>query len=462
MDITVSYSQTKHKDSVVVPASGKYKDPSLLRTIFIGRNYREEWITPVRIPILNLKNELGGFTIVDSGGGRQTNNLRLKDRQGNEWILRSVDKDIEKSLLPPLRNTMVEILMQDLQSAIHPYAALTIPVLAEAVGITVSKPTVFFVPDDPALEEYRSIFANTVCLLEEREPTPDQSETKSTNTVFEKLFTESDHRLLQKKILKARLLDMLIADWDRHEDQWRWGINDSSGINYYYPIPRDRDFAYFNSDGLFIKFASWISLPQMKGFTKKATGLKRLNAKVLDLDLRWLNELSAADWKAEISMLQKNLSDSIINQAVQRIPAEIYASSGNKLVNKLITRRNGLMKYAMNYYHFLARHPVIFGTDDQELIRISSCDSGICVTVQGNKNNQIIYSRKFNPRETKRIFVKGQDGNDQFIVDENVSSSIKLYLEGGDGNDLYSVKGNIKTKIEDDNKVSGKSVLVHK
>jgi hypothetical protein len=457
------FAQRK-KDSITVPASTKYADPTLLRKIFIGRNYRKEWTTPVTIPVFRLREEHGGFAIVDSGGGKQTNTLRLIDKKGNEWVLRSVDKDIEKSLVPSLRNTMVESLMQDLQSAIHPYAALTIPVLAKSVGLIAPNPYIFFIPDDPAFGEHRSIFANTVCYLEEREPTPDNSETESTKTVLENIDDESENRLPQKQMLKARLLDMLVGDWDRHEDQWRWGEKHSAGINYYYPIPRDRDFAYFNSDGLFIKFASHVSLPYMKGFKKQASGLRRLNAKVLALDMRWLNELTAEDWKKTIKELQKNVTDSVINKAVKKIPAEVYAFRGNNIASKLKTRRDGLMKHAIRYYEFLSAQPTIFGTEEQDVFRISSTNSGISINVRqpgSNKKDKVTYQRKFYPRETKKIFIRGLGGNDRFIVDQTVSSSIKLYLEGGDGNDEYSVKGKIKTRIDDTNKASTKAALAH-
>ena len=148
---TVSIAQHRAKDSVVVPASTKYVVTSPLRTVFIGKNYRKEWIQPVKIAVLDLKREQGGFAIVDSGGGRQTNNLKLVDRKGNEWILRQVDKDIEKSMLAPLRNTFVETIMQDFQTGLHPYAALTVPVLAKAAGVPTSRPRLFFVPDDAFL-----------------------------------------------------------------------------------------------------------------------------------------------------------------------------------------------------------------------------------------------------------------------------------------------------------------------
>lgn len=416
----------------------------------------------MKLPVFELGKLHGGFAITDSGGGRQTNTLRLQDRNGKEWTLRSVDKDIEKSMIPGLRNTMVETLMQDLQSAIHPYAALTVPVMARAMGIIVAEPRVYFVPDDTAFGQNRSTFANTVCLLEQREPTPDNSETKNTEKVLEKVTEETDHRLQQKTVLKARLLDMLIGDWDRHEDQWRWGINDSSGTKYYYPIPRDRDFVYFRSDGLFIEFASRLFMPYMKGFTREPKGLRRLNAKIIDLDREWLNELNGDDWKSAIEFLRQRITDSVVYRAVKRIPPVVYNLSGPQIVSKIISRRDAFMKHAMDYYVFLASHPVISGTDENETFRISSNDSGISVTVYhkepGNKN-KITYQRSFRHGETKKISIRGLGGNDQFNVDKDVLSSIKLYLEGGEGKDLYSLGGKIKTRVIDSNRAIARQTL---
>ena len=460
--IRVVFAQHQYQDSVIVPASEKYTVTSPLRILFIGENYRKEWTQPVKIPVLNLRREQGGLVIVDSGGGKQTNNLRLTDRFGNEWTLRSVDKDIEKSMLEPLKNTIVETLMQEFQTALHPYAALTIPVLAKAAGVTVSDPRIFYIPDDPTLGKYGSLLANSVCFLEKREPTPDHSETKSTNTVQHKITDETDHRLLQKSILRARLLDMLIGDWDRHEDQWRWGVKDSAGTQYYYPIPRDRDFVYFRSTGLFVKFASIFFQPYMRGFSRTPRALHRLNAKIIHIDQQWLNELDAEDWKTIIATFQKNVTDSVIEKAVKQMPPEIYSLSGNGIVLKLKSRRDALMKHGMRYYKFLTSHTVIEGSDEIEFFRISSDGKNICVSVQEKSPGQkTIYQRTFNPDETKKISIRGLGGDDQFLVTEDVSSLIRLNLEGGDGKDAYHVNGKIRTRIDDRDK-PGKFVLARK
>jgi hypothetical protein len=47
----------------------------------------------------------------------------------------------------------------------------------------------------------------------------------------------------EAEYIKARLFDMLIGDWNRNEDQWRWGEYKKKKI-VYKPIPRDRDQAF--------------------------------------------------------------------------------------------------------------------------------------------------------------------------------------------------------------------------
>jgi hypothetical protein len=37
---------------------------------------------------------------------------------------------------------------------------------------------------------------------------------------------------------------MLIGDWDRHDDQWRWAAFDEGKHTVFKAIPRDRDQAF--------------------------------------------------------------------------------------------------------------------------------------------------------------------------------------------------------------------------
>ncbi|HEY0677394.1 MAG TPA: hypothetical protein VGD17_03870 [Chitinophagaceae bacterium] len=440
------------QDSVTRAASKKYSNMNFFKRLFLGRNYRKEWAQPVRMPVFNVKTAQGGLTPGELGGGQQTKSLRLKDKNGQEWVLRTVDKtvDFEQAIKSPLRKTFVKKLVQDMVSASHPYAALTIPELAKAAKVVAANPKLYFVPNDPALGEHHAIFANTVCMLEEREPTPDHSETENTEKVLEEIMEENDHLVMQEQVLRARLLDMLVADWDRHADQWRWGLVDSGDTKHYYAIPRDRDFAYFHSRGLLVKIMSKVSLQHMRGFTPESKGLKKLNKKTWFFDHNFLNELDAGNWKRIIAEFQQNISDDVISRAIKRIPPEVYAISGNLIESKLKTRRDGLMKNAMKYYEELAESVHVMGTDKSDLFRVTNEGDDLSVAVydyDGKKKGRMTYQRVFKRSETHEIFLEGFGDDDHFEIEEGVDSKIRLMVNGGNGKDSLTNRGKIREKL---------------
>jgi len=450
------------EDSVTTPISLKYIHKSFLTKLLLGKNYRKVWATPVTMPVFHLATTNGGFTIEKMGGGMQTKSLRLKDQKGREWVLRSVDKDVKDEAVPSkLRIPFILNMVQDMISAAHPYAPLAVSTLADAAGIVAAKPRLFFVPDDPALGNYQSLFAGTVCMLELREPTPDHSDTKSTETVLEKVYEEHDHLVIQQEVLKARLLDMYIADWDRHADQWRWGKIETGGIDFYYAIPRDRDQAFFNSNGLLIKLVALIGMPHFVGFKKYNMHLKKLNYKSWQFDRFFLNELTAEDWQRTVKGFQQKITDSVINTAVHQFPASVYNLDGEEIKEKLTARRNRLYKQVMDYYRFISSNITIAGSDENEVFKITGDGTNLFVTVSATINGTIatIYSRKILPSETKKITLMGLGGHDTFIIDKTAQSAITLDIQGGPGADTYDIQGGVKNTITD--KAADDDQIVH-
>ena len=433
-------------DSVKVPASTRYAPASFLRKIFTGKNYRKEWSTPVTLPVLDL--EKTGLAIVKMGGGMQTKSLRLVDKQGREWALRTVDKFAEGAVPPGLRNTLAEKVVQDMISASYPYAAVTVGALAEAMGITAPRPVVYFVPDADFLGPYRTHFANLVCYLEKREPVPGTLETGE--VMFEKL-DDNDNLLLQKEILRARLLDMLIADWDRHEGQWLWAEKDSAGSKYHYPVPLDRDQAFFMSGGLISKIAKLLAMPHINSFKKKSNNIRNLSYKSWEFDRFFLNSLNAQEWTTEIIKFREMLTDQVIEKAVQKLPREVYAISGPEIISILKSRRDGMLVNAMKYYQFLSTSVDVAGTNEDEIFRISSKD-GMTLTAFTSDNGRPgkkLYERNFRSSETKEVVIYGLEGDDHFIVEENVDDDIRLHIYGNRGKDVYDIKGSVKSRIFD-------------
>lgn len=444
---TLSTKLVFHGDSATGAASLKYKNPSFLKRLFLGKNYRTTWAAPVTLPLFHLRRM--GFTIKELGGGQQTKSLQLVDKNGHEWALRTIDKDVEKALPPVLRNTIAESVTQDMVSAAHPYAPLVIPPLAQAAGVVAAQPRYYFVPGDPDLGEYSELFKNTMCMLEDREPTPDQSETDKTETLLKTLLKRNEVHVDGEAVLRARLLDMLVADWDRHEKQWRWGFEKVKGGQRSYAIPRDRDQAFFYSDGLLVKLVRVVAMKHLAGFTKSTKKLKKLNTKAWNFDQVFLNNLSAQDWNRVAQRFSAALPDSLIEAAVRKLPPEIYAINGPQVAQKLISRRNSLPKDALRYYRFLAPDVTIVGSDARERFVITRAKDSLTVQqFTGPDFSEAHYRRTFYRNETDAVTILGLEGADEFIEQGSRRSRIRLVLDGGAGDDQYHLESRRNIRVQ--------------
>ena len=301
ISVNASAQKSSGADSVKLAIEPDYNRASKTHRFFLGENYRKLWATPVKLRIFHLSTEKGGLKIVQLGGGLQTKSLRLQDSTGQQWVLRTIQKYPERGLPVDLRPTVAKDILQDQVSAAHPFSALTVPPLAEALGIPHSNPEIVYMPDDPALGKYRKDFANQVFLFEEREPL-DAENTDNTSKVQRKLQEDNDTRVDEKTVLRARLLDMLLGDWDRHEDQWRWQKIDGKHETIYEPVPRDRDQVYYKTSGLFpwIVAHQWLK-SKFQGYGKSIRDVEGWNFNARYFDRYFLNQLSEDDWKEQIA-----------------------------------------------------------------------------------------------------------------------------------------------------------------
>ncbi|KAA9040651.1 BamA/TamA family outer membrane protein [Ginsengibacter hankyongi] len=441
------------KDSVTVAVNKQYNQVSSIHKFIAGKNYRKEWSTPVHLKVFRINKQFGGFKILSMGGGKQTESLRLQDKDGHEWILRSVDKDPTGSIPEVLKPYIAENIMKDMITAEHPYGALMVPPLADAAKIEHADPQYYFVPDDPALGFYRSKFANKICLLEFHDPTSDETETKSTAKVIDKLVEDSKNHMDQESVLRARLLDMMIGDWDRHFDQWRFGTTDTGVGKLYYPVPRDRDQAFFYSDGLFIKSLSIAALPYLQGFKKHYPDIKWFNWEERNFDRYFMNNLDEYAWKRIITKFQADETDTVIADAVKRLPPEIYKMDSAKITAKLKSRRDLILKNGIKYYRFLSKEVNVVGSNKNEYFKVFNSGDNLQVTVYKRKRStdsaSVMFNRTFNSSTTKFINLYGLNGNDIFEVDSTANSKIKLRIIGGKGRDTFDIKGNVRNVIYD-------------
>lgn len=438
-------------DSVTAAIYAKYGEASGLKRILLGNNYRKEWSTPITVPEFHLKDDPRNFKIEGLGGGKQTTAIRLKDKDGKIWSLRTIVKDPEKVLDPKLRQTIAEDVLKDMMSASHPFAPAVASELEAASGIVYPKEEYYYQPEDSALGYYQPAFANSVVALEERQPSRYGEDTKNTWHVVNEHLEKWKNRVDARSYLRARLMDILLADFDRHYEQWKWGKMPENGdsAETYYAIPKDRDQALFNSDGLLMDIASNQSMSYLKGLKKDIANVKSLGFVSRDIDAFFLNELNAADWQAEINSFTRSLSDSVIDASVKSMPAPAYAAHGKWIAAHLKSRRNALPKRGMQFYNFLAEQVNIVGSDKDESFLVRNNDSGTTVDVVSKKGKSKFH-RVFNSKETQQVYLYGLGGDDTFRVAPDVPHGIKFRAVGGAGKDVFDIKGKAKTFVYDD------------
>jgi len=125
---------------------------------------------------------------------------------------------------------------------------------------------------------------------------------KSTEDTIDKMFDKPDkHRVDQEAMLRARLLDVFLGDWDRHQGQWSFAVTpNADGTKTYRPIARDRDQVFANYDGLGL-FLARIASPALRliqPFDADYGSVAWLTFNARNIDHLLLNQIPRDRWLA--------------------------------------------------------------------------------------------------------------------------------------------------------------------
>lgn len=450
-------------DSTSALIAPEYDKVGPVRRFWFGDSYRKLYNTPVPMRVVDLSTEKGGLQIVKLGGGMQTQSLRLVDPKGREWVLRSIQKYPERSLPENLRSTFIKDIVQDQISITHPFGALTVPPFNEALGIPHAKPELVYVGDDERLGEFRAVFKNRAYIFEPRMPFENEK-TDNTLKVIRKVLEDNDTRVEQDLTLRARLLDMILGDWDRHEDNWRWDPEKEKGKKTYTPVPRDRDKVYYKTSGVFPVLLShqWLKA-HLQPFSPHIRNISHWNFNARHFDRFFLNGLNQSDWESEIKLVQETLTDSLIENAMLAMPDTIVKLSANELVHNIRSRRDEMSRTGIEYYKALAGVVDIPLSAKNEFIKLNYKQDGLIGLKVNNKKKdgtegRVLLERDFLPQETKELRIYGIGGTDSYRIEGENKSPIKVRLIGGDGRDEYNIgssfSNNKKLYLYDDKDTS--------
>lgn len=440
-------------DSAWVVA-GRHYDRSGFHTFFWGDHNRAIWAMPVKVPVFRLDSLYGGLTVVKKGGGFQTTSFTLEDKQGRSYALRSLDKDPVEVVPPFWRRTFVANVLRDQTSASNPYGALVVPVLAEAAGVYHASPRLYYVASsDTSFGEHAATVQGKMFLLQEKfegpaDLTPAFGAAVSfadTEKVLRLRYRKNTYHINQQAFARARLLDLLVGDWDRHKGQWEWAVTKEGQETIFNPIPKDRDQVFMKmSDGLIPAIAtSKFVVRKFHSFDKDFDDVQAYMINAKFVDERFLNELSLPEWQQIAKNLQKSLTDEVIKKAVRELPLPIYNQFGQGLVEKLKNRRDQLAAAAEKMYRLLAKEVTVAGADTKEKFTVNRLsDEQTEITVARAATSRLparqLYHRIFNSNETKSITLHGLAGDDTFLVKGNADHGILINIYGGLGEDIIA------------------------
>lgn len=431
-----------------VTAGRQYARHGALYNALVGRHHRPSWAAPVTVPVFRLSTARpGGLLPGKVGGGFNSTSLSVAGLDGRAYVIRTVDKDPIRAMPKAVRGTFLMNVLRDNVSSTNPYAALLVPSLARAVGVAHSSPQLFYVrPDDPAFQsDSLRHFRGQLAYLEEKAAlAPERPATApfiNSKKAFADVFASPARRFDQPALLRARLLDAWLGDWDRHAGQWSWAVGAPTpgGFAPIRPLPKDRDMVIYRLDdgglgwliGHFV-IRRWVSFgPRYKNPMAQLSNGGYL-------DLRALNQLTRAEFRVVALDMQRRLPDSVLQRAVRRLPPAVYALEGPRTLAAFQARRDHLPALAETFYRDLAHQPHIAGTNEAERFEIHRYVDSTVVAVFPARGAVAFYRRAFVPTDTHRIQLEGLGGDDEFIVENHGLAAYRqptIRIYGGPGHD---------------------------
>ncbi len=479
------YPPTKHFDISKLPNefpnevevsvySDEETDKKGFYETLLGERYRNLYSKKINAEVATLDTLYGGLEIVRKGGGHQTRSLRLKTKDGRELNMRALRKSATQYLQAVVfkdtyiqddfEQTEVENLILDFYTAAHPYAFLAIPDLSHAAKLYHTNPKLYYIPKHKYMGDFNNEYGGELYMIEER---PEDNYTnertfgyaddiESTHDIIEKIRKDEKYKIDENAYVRARLFDMLIGDWDRHQDQWRWAqFDQENGDKVYKPIPRDRDQVFSNFDGALLDVLKVITgaTKQLQVYDAEAKDIKWMNSAGVKLDRVLIQQSEKEAWLKQAKFLQENITDEVIDEAFSKVPKEVQDVSLEDIKTKLKGRRANLADIAERYYDYLNSLVVITGTDKDDYFEITrSGDNETHVKIsriKDGKKADVLLDRTYNKDITKELWIYGLDDKDIFEVSGKANNMIYTRIIGGQENDTYIIKNGRRIKIYD-------------
>src|SRR5215469_6592604 len=425
------------QDSVTITPGPEYHAGSLQRFL-VGNGYRDLWGVPIRVPVLDMDHYAGGLTPLKVGAsGGETWSLHVRGGDGEEYVLRSVDKHVKLS--PEVASGVPAWLFRQQISSGLATGALIVAPLLRAAGVPHEDPLLRVIPNSPRLGDYRQQFAGLLVWVEHRPRTDDTSKVSKTDKMLKEVSSKVTDRVDSREYLTARLMDIYIGDWDRNSLQWFWSRTGEHHIHLWRAIPHDRDWAFANFDGFLYGFFFRPTSPWFVEYQPRYPNLAGLEATAWGLDRRVLQDLEYPAWDSTANWLKSVLTDSVIADAVAQLPLPEYARYGKQLETALRARRDKLPQVARSFYRTVAAEADVHTVAVPSIIEIRRWRDTVEIRARTRGSDTVTYyDRRFDAGSTGEIRLYLDGGPDSIAV-SGAGDHITVRLIAGADGDVLAV-----------------------
>lgn len=440
-------------DSVVYKSiyPPEIKSRSHLYNWLWGEHYRKLYSIPIAVQTATLDTIFGGLKVMEQAADFQ--GLFLQNSQQKGFLLKplgGLTSFMESAFFREVyhkqefSNTYLGKFIGDAYTIINPYTFVSANFMAQQSGLIASDSYIYYIPENSTQDTVADgthIQGKLVSLI----GLPEQNRRTNvlmTDTLLQKIQENKLYQVDRNQYIRVRLFDMLIGDWNKIPENWRWLADEAGDSILYSPVVIDRSHAFTKVDGvLFRQMLNVLTLSFIQNYDAQIKDVRTMNKLGFPLDMALLSQSVESDWIEQARILKTTLTDQVIDEAFVRLPSAVREQEAGQLKGKLKKRRDLLEGIARPYYRLLQRTPVLTGTNqsDRFVINRFSPDS-MQISIYSTGTSEEVFNRVYYTKETKEIWLYGLEGNDHYEVAGLAYNHLPVYLISGNGDNTYDIR----------------------